>query len=877
MSILPISKPVDSISLEDAELSVSHLQLGRVAENGLTKNDIQTVGQFIRASAEPFDPVRFGKVAPKEFGDAVARLESAFQPNGRIDWVAYGGNSNKPWQNTAFTSVCLEDLSTEVRALPLGTLHLNKAINPLNAVGIRSVGKLVDRVRIGLPKLRSFGRKAQNEVIDALVALSQSISAVGTVDWLQFARMRSFAVFPTTQPASWRAEHFLRSLPAICKEAIPRQLADREWTIFRKRLLTDPEKRPTLQELGDAFKITRERVRQLQEIALAVIRKPLLLDDYEDLTFRFRPELGTPLREAAEHFDAVGLVAWIRDRWIDELARIWKLNASLIRPHYPLLGELLSYEEVQPDNGALQPFLVHKSATKEEMKRLRAVVDAIHDVLTDEILGCEPFDLVRRINQRLPVTQSASIDELPSFVELCSSVETTGDDLYRVRFEYLRGRGDQVVRLLADHGEPMHHRELLRAVNQVAAIRHKRPVTKGGFVNQLIPDKRLEPIGKTGAWTLAEWGRETRSISDLIVETLHANGEAMTEEELWTSVSSVRPASKNSIPLLLGNNPGKFRRVAPHVWGLMEWGDRADLQWWDKDETAKFIVGFFKEAGTDRVDFGELRKAFTAVSGLSDRSAGGVLARHPAIAVDRPNSYIRIAVFQKDWQAASRSGRPRRRQLGVMDKISDAIRAKLSQSPTRERPLIELVRELEVEYKMIRQTVYAVVTQSDEFEEVPVEGSAFKICRFIGETRPEFPQLAELQNDNWRNECSRGLSSLNVENVDVGLFILGRQFDSAMEELLRSAQHAGAPPVSDHDQKKLYHRIDWALRHGVFTDKATADLLRTQRNERGHMPPSETERRAMMKFAPYMASLYLDYLIIIERAIRRWVAPKMPG
>jgi hypothetical protein len=56
----------------------------------------------------------------------------------------------------------------------------------------------------------------------------------------------------------------------------------------------------------------------------------------------------------------------------------------------------------------------------------------------------------------------------------------------------------------------------------------------------------------------------------------------------------------------------------------------------------------------------------------------------------------------------------------------------------------------------------------------------------------------------------------------------------------------------------------------VFTDKANADLLRIQRNERGHKPPSEEERRATMKFAAYLAELYLDYLIIIERKIGKW-------
>src|SRR4030095_7728440 len=124
---------------------------------------------------------------------------------------------------------------------------------------------------------------------------------------------------------------------------------------------------------------------------------------------------------------------------------------------------------------------------------------------------------------------------------------------------------------------------------KMAAAEHKSPVSRGSFINQLTVDRRVEPIGRTGAWTLAEWGAETRSIIDVMVETLHASGEAMTQTELWSAVTNVRPAAENSIPLLLSNNPDKIRRIAPRVWALAEWGDRSDIHWWNKDEIGKFI------------------------------------------------------------------------------------------------------------------------------------------------------------------------------------------------------------------------------------------------------------------------------------------------
>jgi hypothetical protein len=698
----------------------------------------------------------------------------------------------------------LEGLTSEMRNLDLGVLHLSKAVKPLQSAGVRSIGSLVDQVQQGLPKLWSFGRVAHREVVDSLIALAHSITANGTVDWLAYAGAQGFAIIPESETPSWDAQRLLSMLPQICRDVIPRELEDREWIIFKQRLLNAAKKRPTLQQLGDAYHITRERVRQLQELAVDVLRKPLLLEDYQGVKFRFRAEVGAPLRAAAIHFDSVGLIAWLRDRWIEELARIWNVAIDQIRPHYALLGELLSYEEEQPDNRVLQPFLIHKSAPTKQVKRLRTAVDAIHEILSDQVLGYEGFELVRLVNERLSGARFISVEELPPLIELCSSAEAKGDDLYRTRFESIRGRANQVVRLLSDHGQPMHYRDLLREVNKMAAAEHKSPVSRGSFINQLTVDRRVEPIGRTGAWTLAEWGAETRSIIDVMVETLHATGEAMTQTELWSAVTNVRPAAENSIPLLLSNNPDKFRRIAPRVWALAEWGDRSDIHWWNKDEIGKFIVEFFERLGVDRADFSKLREAFMDASGLSDHSARGVLARHPAILVERPDARTRLAVFQREWRTRTTvSQLARRRGPGVMDKISEALRAKLLLSPTRERPLIDVVKELEAELGVIRPTIYAVVSQSEEFESVAVEGSAFKICRFIGETRPEFPRLGDLQTPDWLEECARGITHLNIENVDIGLFIFGRQFDSAMEALLLAAQQHGSPPVSEHDLKNF--------------------------------------------------------------------------
>ncbi|HEY5892004.1 MAG TPA: hypothetical protein VIT91_02125 [Chthoniobacterales bacterium] len=87
--------------------------------------------------------------------------------------------------------------------------------------------------------------------------------------------------------------------------------------------------------------------------------------------------------------------------------------------------------------------------------------------------------------------------------------------------------------------------------------------------------------------------------------------------------------------------------------------------------------------------------------------------------------------------------------------------------------------------------------------------------------------------------------------------------------LLEIARDYAKAPVIEGNLAKLHNRIDWAVSRGVFGDKATLMLLKNERNERGHQPPTLDERRAVMKFAPFLAGLYIDHLIMIDDRVRK--------
>jgi len=795
----------------------------------------------------------------EESQDAIQTLRETIDDFGCVNWPEFWQKREIARSRVFLTSRSLESVPPEIRQGDLGLLHLDKACSGLEAVGIRTVGELIDAARSGLGKLRNFGAKAHHEVVRALQSLSIACHN-GIVDWLQYATSLGFDLVPPEGDSLIADSFFDDVLPAACEKVICSQFDKRAWLVFSKRLLASKEEHETLDSIGKVYGITRERVRQIEDLCLDALRRPLLEDNYRGLSFRFRPELAGLFRAAKDQFDLLALPAWTRTRWLDELSETWCVPVDRLAERYRLLAEIFGYRAVRLDEPILDSLIVRELTATSEVRRMTKLVSGLHDLLKSGE-AMDTFSIAKLLIKNGHALRG--VDEVSALVDLCSSAESIGENLYRLRFDCLKGRGNQVARVLAENGAPMHYRDLLREINRRLPL-SKRARTKENVVNQISGDSRVSPIGKSGRWALAEWGLETRSLIELIEDVLATAGEAQHVDDITEQVLKLRPGSEASIIILLATHPRQFRKVAPHIYTLTSWGDDGrDSKWLEKDDVARFVASFFQARGAESVDFRDLQEAFSEQTQLSARSARGILAHHPAVQIERPDYHTRIASYRQDWSRLPSRGRKRYSPLQT-DVIVDAAKAKLRLAPTGERPLVEIVKELEAELGIGRPNIYSAIGQSDELEKIAVEGSVFRICRIVGRSFPNFPQLADLRNIQWRQECDRAIGKLNLDDVDMGLFLLGRQFDQAMRYLLESARDNAGAPVLDGHLSRLQNRIDWAVSKGVFRDKATLSLLKNERNERGHEPPTLEERQAIMKFAPFLAGLYIDYLIMID-------------
>jgi len=504
---------VESLS----DLPLDHLQLDQRAFNA-------AVGAGCKSIADVVEAVNSGTLAEpavgcktvEEINRAIDSLRSASGGDGRVDWQEFWKVRPVAQHRLALTSAELEQLGAAIRGRCLGALHLQKACSALTTAGISTVGLLIDAVKVGIPKLPNFGAGAHREVVSALTALSQAIQDGGDVDWCEYARLRGFPVIPADESGKFEGETLLQQIRRICETIVNQQFDDRAWQIFRRRLLLPESQQETLESLGSVYDLTRERVRQIEAACLDAIRKALLEDDYQGLAFRLRPQIGDMFREAREHFDLLGVPAWRESRWIQELALVWQIKAEEIERYDRLFAELLGYRRARLTHVGLEPLIIDENTSKGEVSRLISLVDTIHDILSECNGGMDAFRLTKALKAAGKKPQA--LDEMPVLTEICSSAEAVGHDLYRLRFSSLRGRAEQVYRILSEHGEPVHYIELIREINrQLPTARRIRG--KASLVNQLSKDSRLVPIGKSGKWALSEWNLETGSIVSVIERT----------------------------------------------------------------------------------------------------------------------------------------------------------------------------------------------------------------------------------------------------------------------------------------------------------------------------------------------------------------------
>lgn len=317
-------------------------------------------------------------------------------------------------------------------------------------------------------------------------------------------------------------------------------LQDRSHDIIVNRYgLGDTAESKTLEAIGKKYGITRERVRQIENAALAAIRK--------SDTFKIEHKVFSELKTVIEAMGALvhedDFLSYIsKDKSVQNHVRF-----------YLVLGD--HFEKLKEDDHFHPRWTVDGELSE-------MVHDALHSIyqsLSDKELLSED-DLVKRFLNELKDVASQYKNEEVARRWLGISKRIGKNPLGEwgpSESQNIKTRGikDYAFLMMRKHGSPMHFREVAKAIQDTFGKKTHVATTH----NELIKDPRFVLVGR-GYYALAEWGYKPGVVRDVIAEILKKEG-PLTKEDVVERVLKERFLKKNTILVNL-QNPKYFKKLS---------------------------------------------------------------------------------------------------------------------------------------------------------------------------------------------------------------------------------------------------------------------------------------------------------------------------
>lgn len=287
----------------------------------------------------------------------------------------------------------------------------------------------------------------------------------------------------------------------------------------------------TLEEIGQSYHITRERVRQVVEHGLRVIRQkrdhPLFI-------------AGKDLIEStlAEN---------------DGILESETLKRTLTAGDAREAGALLAFLECVPS--VLEE--------KENKNRKRAYVmadfsfenwETIHEnakvVLgkAGKVLEWEEF--LKHLKKEHP---DITVENLRRFLQVSAEVlENVFGQWGLSHWSDVRPRGtrEKARLVLKTGGKPLHFRDIARLIDEYHLNRAGRKTHPQTVHNELIKDAGFVLVGR-GIYALSEWGYRKGTVKDVVTDILVRAGKPMTKEAILSEVLKVREVKRSTISINL--------------------------------------------------------------------------------------------------------------------------------------------------------------------------------------------------------------------------------------------------------------------------------------------------------------------------------------
>ncbi len=328
-------------------------------------------------------------------------------------------------------------------------------------------------------------------------------------------------------------------------------LTDKESMVIQKRFALKGEQKQTLEMIGKHFNVTRERIRQIESIALSKLKRTVRttrLDEVNALAKDILRLHGGVLRED-------GLVS----DCLRHIAGASEIDGAVLRLSFSIDSDMVAGNRAQ----TFIPFWRIESLALDDIS---TIVNNIVKILkkrkncmqSDEIVSA--IQALNLFDGRVPskelISSCLEIDERLRHI-------SEGWGLTEWRFVRPRSIRDKVEIILRKTGEPLHFMDIANRI-KAAQFDHKN-VTVQAVHNELIRYPQFVLVGR-GLYALKEWGYEPGTVADVIEKILIEKG-PLSKKEIIIEVAKQRTVKVGTISLNLQKMP-YFKRVGRAVYAF---------------------------------------------------------------------------------------------------------------------------------------------------------------------------------------------------------------------------------------------------------------------------------------------------------------------
>ncbi len=316
-------------------------------------------------------------------------------------------------------------------------------------------------------------------------------------------------------------------------------LKKRTKSILIKRFGLGENCKMTLESIGGAYKITRERVRQIESVSLAELKKsPKIagLKKYEAMLEDLLNEHG----KIMEH---------------DFLMSKFRKKYNLDPIHNNAIEFVL---KVSPKFNSIK----ENDETRKTWSLVDADLDFSKKVIKSFVLNLEGKGKPVLENELSDSFELAIKDSktLISYLSLSKRILKNPFNEWGLsdwREIVPKGVKDKAYIVLEKYSKPAHFTKITELINN-AKFDTKNAIPQTVH-NELIKDQRFVLVGR-GMYALKKWGFLQGTVAEIIEKVIEKSGKTLSKEDIINKVLEQRFVKKNTIVLALQNKQ-RFQRV----------------------------------------------------------------------------------------------------------------------------------------------------------------------------------------------------------------------------------------------------------------------------------------------------------------------------